>query len=396
MKIGHTLYFDHQATTPLDSRVLEAMQPYLAEGFGNPHSADHATGWRAAQAVDRSAAEIAAMIGGDADEIIFTSGATEANNLALLGIGRRAMGGDRKRVLLGATEHKCILEIGRVLRDAHGYDVIHIPVDSEGRIDLNELEDQLAEDVLMVSIMAANNEIGTLQDIPEISDMVARYGALLHCDGAQAPCAMDMTDFVQCVDLLSLSGHKMYGPMGIGALYVRRDLHKSIEPLIYGGGQQGGLRSGTLPTALCAGFGAAARIAVGDAADAERAALARRRDMFAKGMEDLPCRVWFNGSADPSYRHPGNVNVGFEGIFAADLLGKVQPRLAASSGSACTSGISEPSHVLRAIGLSDEHSSSSIRFSLGRGTTDDDVNDALDIIGSTLEELTESGLLEIG
>lgn len=394
MKIGNTLYFDHQATTPLDSQVFEAMRPYLAEEFGNPHASEHIVGWRAAQAVDRAAADVAAMVGGDRDEIIFTSGATEANNLALLGIGKRAASGNRKRILLSATEHKCVLEIGRVLHREHGYSVTHIPVDTEGRLNLDFLEAELADDVLLVSVMAANNEIGTLQDIPEVSRMVSRHGSLLHCDSAQAPCATDLHNFAQYVDLISLSGHKMYGPMGIGALYVRRDLHGSIEPIIHGGGQQGGLRSGTLPTALCVGLGAAARLSSGDKSTDERVALARRRDIFVERLQEMPCAVWINGPTDTSLRHPGNINLGFKGIAAADLLAKLQPQLAASTGSACTSGTPEPSHVLRAIGLSDQDAASSIRFSLGRYTSDYDIEEASSLIRAVLDDLSQDCLLK--
>lgn len=395
MKIGDTLYFDHQATTPVDSQVFEVMRPYFAESFGNPHAVDHVIGWRAAQAVDRAAAQVASMIGSDPDEIIFTSGATEANNLGLIGFGRRADSGVRNRVLLGATEHKCILEIGRILHDVHGYEVVHIPVDAVGRIDLAALDELLSDDVLLVSVMAANNEIGTLQDMVALSATVRRYGAFLHCDAAQAPCAIDLSGMADLVDMLSLSGHKMYGPMGIGALFVRRDLQSAIEPLIHGGGQQNGLRSGTLSTPLIVGMGAAAELVSGDSAKTERAALRQRTEQFARLLKDMPCRVWFNSPEDPALRHPGSINAGFAGIAAADLLGRVQPQLAASTGSACTSGIPEPSHVLRAIGLSEQEASSSIRFSLGKGSNEDDVLRAAEILRSAIEGLTDNGLLEI-
>ena len=394
MKIGATIYFDHQATTPLDSQVFDAMRPYFAEGFGNPHSSDHAVGWRAAHAVDRAAADVAAMIGSDSDEIIFTSGATEANNLALIGLARRAAGGSRNRILLGATEHKCILEIGRIVRDELGFAVSHLPVDTAGRIDLTALEDTLDDDVLLVSVMAANNEIGTLQDIPAIARLASRRGVLLHCDGAQAPGAMDLSEFAQHVDMLSLSGHKMYAPMGIGALYVRRDLQSRIAPVIHGGGQQNGLRSGTLPTALCVGLGAAARLIVENEGGDARAALASRRDSFLQRLQTLPVAIWTNGPEDLGYRHPGNLNVGFKGIAASDLLGRMQPRLAASTGSACASGFPEPSHVLRAIGLTEEEATSSVRFSIGRYTTDDDVDEAMAILRSAIEDLQDSGLMD--
>ncbi|RED45019.1 cysteine desulfurase family protein [Aestuariispira insulae] len=392
MKTGKALYFDYQATTPLDPQVFEVMRPFFAESFGNPHASDHVVGWDAAEAIDHAATNVAAIVGGDADEIIFTSGATEANNLALLGVGRRAAGGNRRRILLGATEHKCVLESGRVLSNEHGYEVTHIPVDADGRLDLDVLEAELDCDVLLVSVMAANNEIGTLQDIPKISQLVSQYGCLLHCDCAQAPCAMDISSFSQYVDLISLSGHKMYGPVGIGALYARRDIQGNVEPIIHGGGQQNGLRSGTLPTALCVGFGEAARIIVGDKYAEERATLAKRRDKFVEYLDKLPCRTWVNGPTDSFLRHPGNINIGFEGIAAADLITVLQPHLAASTGSACTSGLPEPSHVLRAIGLSKQEAASSIRFSIGRYTSDEEIEEASKLIKSSIETLIKNSM----
>ena len=362
------------------------MRPHLAERFGNPHSTDHAMGWHAAQAVERAAGQVAALVGADADEVIFTSGATEANNLALLGFGRRAADGKRKRILLGETEHKSVLALGRVLTERCGYTVTMLPVDCQGRLDLQSLEEALDDQVLVVSIMAVNNEIGTIQDVAAISRMVAVHGARLHCDCAQAPCAMDLNAIAGLVDFLSLSAHKMYGPIGIGALYIRRDLQGMIEPIIYGGGQQNGLRSGTVPAALCVGFGASARLLAGDPGLRERNVTARRRDKFRERLKDTLQAVWFNGPSDRDFCHPGNLNVGFDGVAASDLLARIQPRLAASTGSACTSGIPEPSHVLRAIGLDQGKANSCVRFSLGRYTTDEDVASAVEIICSALED----------
>lgn len=395
MKIGKTIYLDHQATTPLDSHVLQEMQPYLADGFGNPHATEHSVGWLAAQAVEEAARSVGTMIGADPDEIVFTSGATEANNLALLGLGRRAERNVRKRVLLGAIEHKCILAIGRVLQEQLGYTVEHIPVDFEGRIDLVALESLLDEDVLAVSVMAVNNEIGTIQDIGSISRLTRRFGSILHCDAAQAPCAMGVSGITEHADLVSLSAHKMYGPMGIGALYIRRSLQSRIEPVIFGGGQQNGLRSGTLPTALCVGMGAAAKLISENDAQSERDRLGQLRDLFMSGIRQLPCEVRLNGPEHPVRRHPGNLNIQFVGVDAHDLLSRVQPRLAASTGSACTSGIPEPSHVLSAIGLSPAATESSVRFSLGKHTAEQDVRDAIAILSEALTNLTSEGLLEI-
>ena len=232
-----TIYADYQATTPVDPRVLEKMAPYWGKSFGNPHSSDHVVGWRANRAVQEAASSIAALIGADADEVTFTSGATESNNLALLGLARRAPAG-RRRILASAIEHKCVLGAARVLSEREGFTVEVIPVDREGFVDFNALEERIDGSVLLLSVMAVNNEIGTIQDIPRIAKPLAPHGILFHCDAAQAPCATDVSDLAMHADLISLSGHKMYGPQGIGALYLRRDLKESIEPLIYGGGQQ--------------------------------------------------------------------------------------------------------------------------------------------------------------
>lgn len=393
MNIGGTIYLDHQATTPLDARVLAVMIRYLEDSFANPHSADHALGWQAAQVVVDAAAGVAALIGADADEIVFTSGATESNNLALLGLGRRESGGKRRRILVSAIEHKCVLAAGRALSAQSGFEVDVLPVDSAGRVDIAALDDMLEEDVLLVSVMAANNEIGTIQDINNIAEITHKYGAHFHCDAAQAPGAMDLEKAAQFCDLLSLSGHKMYGPKGIGALFIRRNLHHRIEPLIYGGGQQQGLRSGTVPVPLCVGMSAAARLLAADSARREREQVRGRRDRFVRGLKGLGWPIALNGPEGAS-RHPGNANVRFQGFAAHDILSALQPRIAASTGSACTSGIPEPSHVLRAIGLREDESESSIRFSIGRGTTDADVDEAVDMIGGVLSRLANAGLAQ--
>ena len=381
------IYLDHQATTPLDPEVLEAMRPYLGEYFGNPHSAEHMVGWRASQAVDRATDEVATLIGADADEIIFTSGATEANNLALLGVVGRANHGARNRVLIAATEHKCVLELGRVLERRFAIKVTILPVGRDGVVDLEVLSAELGEDVLLVSIMAVNNEIGTLQDISKIAQMTSQFGCLFHCDAAQGPCAMDMSQLAKVADLVSLSAHKMYGPMGIGALYIRRELQGSVEPLIYGGGQQNGLRSCTLPTALCVGMGRAAKIASNENAAIERASVRQLRDLLLDKLLKLPCSTWVNGPRNMQFRHPGNINIGFSGVQAADLLGRIQPHLAASTGSACTSGIPEPSHVLRAIGLSDEEAAASIRLSIGKNITEDEIETTVSVFEGAIEKI---------
>lgn len=393
MKINNTIYLDHQATTPVDPRVLAEMTPFFSDLFGNPHSVDHSIGWRAAQAIDEAANHVARLIGADADEIVFTSGATEANNLALLGLGRHEAQGKRKRILVSAVEHKCVLEIGRILQEHLDYRIEFLPIDSAGFVDLDSLKKTLADDVLAVSIMAVNNEIGTIQDIPKLSEIIKSYGALFHCDAAQAPCAIDLRHFSQFVDLLSLSGHKMYGPQGIGTIFIRRDIQDRIEPLVYGGGQQRNLRSGTVSVPLCVGMGAAAMLFESNEAIEERTMLRRRTEEFVHKLISLQWPISLNGPGSEQ-RHPGNANICIAGFDAHDILGALQPHLAASTGSACTSGIPEPSHVLRAIGLSSDEAEASIRFSIGRKTTDTDLEEAVALIDKSLSRLVDRSPLQ--
>ena len=381
-----TIYADYQATTPVDPRVLTNMAPCWGRSFGNSHSSDHVIGWRADKAVQEAAASVAALIGADADEVIFTSGATEANNLALLGLARRAPD-TRRRILVSAIEHKCVLGAARALSTREGFAVETISVDREGFIDFDELEKRLDESVLLLSVMAVNNEIGTIQDIPRIAKLLAPYGVLFHCDAAQAPCALDVSDLAAHTDLISLSGHKMYGPQGIGALYIRRDLKEKIEPLVYGGGQQEGLRSGTVPMPLCVGMAKAAEIAGDNHAEKERTRVARQRDTFISLLKNGNMPVVVNGTIGQR-RHPGNANICFHGFDARDILGVLQPRLAASTGAACASGILEPSHVLRALGLTIAQSDASIRFSFGRFTSFEDIEDAAHFVDSALSKLS--------
>ena len=380
-----TVYADYQATTPLDPRVMAKMAPYWGESFGNPHSSDHVIGWQADKAVREATSSIAALIGADPDEIIFTSGATEANNLALLGLARRAPAG-RRRILVSAIEHKCVLAAVRALSAREGFTVETIPVNGEGFIDLDALERCLGQNVLVLSVMAVNNEVGTIQDIPRIAALLAPHDIPLHCDAAQASCAMDVSDLAVHADLVSLSGHKMYGPQGIGALYIRRDLQDQIEPLIYGGGQQAGLRSGTVPMPICVGMGAAAAFLSGHTAFEERIRVADQRDSFIRHLQRGHVAVTLNGTIGDR-RHPGNANIRFDGFDAQDILGALQPRLAAATGAACASGTPEPSHVLGAMGLTEIQSKASIRFSFGRFTTDDDIETATRLVLKALDTL---------
>lgn len=389
-----TIYADYQATAPVDPRVLQAMTPYWQESFGNPHASDHIVGWHAAQTVEDAASSVAALIGADSDEIIFTSGATESNNLALLGLARRASD-SRRRILVSAIEHKCVLAAARVLEQREGFVVQSIPVDREGFIDMDALTKLLDDRTLTVSIMAANNEVGSLQDIPHLAGSLARHGVFFHCDAAQAPCAMDISELAEYADLVSLSGHKIYGPQGIGALYVRRGLQEAVEPLVYGGGQQGGLRSGTVPMPLCVGMATATDILRQPEGAKERATVAERRNAFVRLVQASRFQIDINGPALVK-RHPGNANLCFRGFAAQDILGALQPHLAASTGAACTTGMPEPSHVLHAIGLSATEAESSIRFSFGRFTTDEDITEAARLVVDTLETLTSAGLVAEG
>ncbi len=380
-----TIYADYQATTPVDPRVAERMAPLWSEDFGNPHSSDHVVGWRAAECVHESAAAVAALIGADADEMVFTSGATEANNLALLGLARRAPAG-RRRILVSAIEHKCVLSAAQALKEREGFTIEIVPVDREGFVRLDVLEALLDESVLVASIMAVNNEIGTIQDLIRISEVLRPFGILFHCDASQAPCAMDTSNLSIYADLVSLSGHKMYGPKGIGALYLRRELHDCVEPLFYGGEQQGSLRSGTVPVPLCVGMAAAAEILRSEEGRRERGRVAQLRDLFVGALHGATVVAEINGPCGVA-RHPGNANVRFKDLDAQDLLAALQPNLAASTGAACGSGMPQPSHVLRALGLGDAETRSSVRFSFGRFSTAEEIALAASLVHDTLDGL---------
>ena len=380
------IYMDYQATTPADPRVVEAMQPYWSELYGNPHSADHAFGWSADAAVETSRRHIAALIGADADEIVFTSGATEANNLAVLGIAR-ASPPARKRIVVSAIEHKCVLAAARAAAD-EGFDVITVPVAAGGIINPRAVAAVVDGRTALVSVMAVNNEIGTVQPLSEIAALCDAAGAVFHTDAAQALNAFPIDVAMLGVDLMSLSAHKAYGPKGIGALFVRRGLRVRPKPIIHGGGQEGGLRSGTLPTPLCVGFGEACRILANERdGDVERIRLLRDR-FVAELLKTVP-GLTVNG--DQALRHPGNLNLLFPSMDASRLLQNLHSRVAASTGSACTSGQPEPSYVLRAIGLSPEDANASIRFSIGRFTTEDEIRAAAQYISDAFNILVGCG-----
>lgn len=366
------VYLDNQATTPTDPRVVEAMLPFFTERFGNPHSTAHAYGWDAEEAVERAREDLAALIGASAREIIFTSGATESNNLAIKGAARfhRAA---RPKVVTFATEHKCVLESCRQL-EREGFQAVFLPVRADGLIDLDLLAEAVDDETAVVSVMAVNNEIGVIQPLAEIGALCRERGAYFHTDAAQAVGKIPLDVNAEGIDLLSISGHKFHGPKGIGALYVRRRPRVRLEAMIDGGGQERGLRSGTLAPPLCVGLGMAARLAAEEMAE-EQQRISGLKARLLEGIRGRLDGVLLNGDAER--RVAGNLNLAFEGIDAEALM-KAMPRLALSSGSACTSTSVEPSYVLRALGLSEERARASLRVGIGRFTSEADIDLAIE------------------
>lgn len=362
------------------------MIPYLGEIYGNPHSNDHYFGWTSKQAVDVARKYVSSLINADPDEIIFTSGASEANNLAILGNISLLKKIGKTKILVSAFEHKCVLESAKAAQ-MHGVDVAFIQPTSEGFVDPDELKKMIDKNVGLVSVMTVNNEIGTTQPIEDLCRIAHQNGSLFHTDAAQAGVFKDMDVADLDVDLLSLSAHKIYGPKGIGSLYVKRDIQKNMTPLIFGGGQEAGLRSGTLPTMLCVGFGEACRIAK-EEREKNIAHLARLSALFWSRLRAQCPDVILNGSMKE--RHPGNLNIQFRGVESHSLLQALQPHVAASTGSACTTGTPEPSYVLRAIGLSPAEAAESVRFSFGLQNTEEQVIKAIDYILEALRVLRDS------
>lgn len=386
------LYLDNQSSTRVDPRVVEAMLPYFTEEFGNPHSASHRYGRIAAEAIEQARGEIAALIHADPRELIFTSGATESNNLAIKGAALFArahpQGGGlpRDHIVTLQTEHKCVLESCKALQ-REGFAVTWLPVEPNGLVSLSALAEAITERTLLVSVMAAHNEIGVIQPLAEIGALCRAKGALFHTDAAQAYGKIPLDVEAMRIDLLSISGHKIYGPKGVGALYIRRRPRVRLLPLIDGGGQERGLRSGTLPTPLCVGLGRAAAIA-GAEMPREGKRLRRLRDRLWTNLAGRIPGVRLNGDAER--RLPGSLNLSVPGISAQELI-EAAPGIAISTGSACTSATVEPSYVLRALGLSDALANSAIRIGLGRFTTTSDVDFAADVLASVATRLTPEG-----
>jgi cysteine desulfurase len=380
MNTNLPIYLDYAATTPVDPRVLQVMLPYLQGHYGNPASRSHAFGWAAEEAVEIAREHVAALIGADPREVVWTSGATESNNLAIKGAAQFHQAKGRHLITL-KTEHKAVLDTMREL-ERSGFDVTYLDVQADGLVSLDALTAALRPDTILVSVMAVNNEIGVVQDIAAIGALLRSRGILFHVDAAQATGKMPIDLGQLPVDLMSLSAHKTYGPKGIGALYVRRKPRVRIEAQMHGGGHERGMRSGTLATHQIAGMGEAYRLArLHMAAENER--VRTLRDRLLAGLQTIP-EVRVNGHLDQ--RVPHNLNISFQFVEGESLLMGMKG-LAVSSGSACTSASLEPSYVLRALGLSDEVAHSSVRFSVGRFTTEADIDAAIAMTRSTVERL---------
>lgn len=390
MCAARPIYIDYQATTPVDTRVMDVMTPFFTEMFGNPHSTSHSYGLEARDAVEAARVQVAGMINADPREVIFTSGATESNNMAIKGVGR-FFAGRKGRMIAPVTEHKCVLESLKYVAKL-GYEITLLPVGTDGLLDPAAVKDAIRDDTALVSVMHVNNEIGVIQPMAEIGAICRERGVYLHSDAAQAAGKTSIDVAAMNIDLLSLSSHKMYGPMGVGVLYVRRKPRVRLEPLMHGGGQERTLRSGTLPAPLVVGMGKAAEIITNET-DADHPRIRDLRDRLMKGLQQRVPGTFINGSLD--HRISGNLNIGFEGIDSEALMDAVKDQIALSSGSACTSAAVEPSYVLRALGLSDTNAHASVRMCVGRMTTSDEIDTAIAALSAavtTLREADESRL----
>lgn len=381
---GRPIYLDMQATTPLDPRVLDAMLPFYSGIYGNPHSRTYAYGWESEKAVETAREHVAKVIGANPKEIIFTSGATESNNMSLKGVARFwGRNGNKKHVITTQTEHKCVLDSCRHLQD-EGFDVTYLPVQNTGLIKMEDLEAAIRPETCLVSVMAVNNEIGVIQPLEKIGKLCREKKIYFHTDAAQAVGKIPLDVNAMNIDLMSISSHKIYGPKGIGACFVRRRPRVRLEPLISGGGQERGLRSGTLAPSLVVGFGEACRIAKEEMPyDAKHI-----NGMSKRLLDGLLALDHTTQNGDPNHFYPGCVNVSFAYVEGESLLMALKD-IALSSGSACTSASLEPSYVLRALGNSDESAHSSIRFGIGRFTTQAEVDYVLKAVRERVGFLRE-------
>lgn len=378
-----TIYLDYQSTTPVDPRVVEEMLPYFTEKFGNPHSRSHSFGWESEEAVEIARSKVAKLINADPKEIVFTSGATESNNLAIKGVAH-FYAAKKKHIITVATEHKCVLDACRHL-EAEGFKITYLAVNQKGLIDLEELKSAITPETGLVSVMGINNEIGVIQPLAEIGKICREQGVFFHSDCAQAfgKIPLDVKDMN--IDLMSISGHKIYGPKGIGALYVSRKPRVRLEPLISGGGQERGFRSGTLPTPLVVALGKAAEIA-GDEMEKDYQHVKYLADKFYKAVTNKIPDVFLNG--DENLRYPGNLNLSFAYVEGESLIIAIK-ELAVSSGSACTSSSLEPSYVLRSMGVDEDLAHTSIRFGIGRFTTEEEIDMAAEIVINNIQRLRD-------
>lgn len=377
------IYLDYQATTPMDPRVLEAMMPYFTHKFGNSGSRSHSYGWEAEEGTEKARAQVAKLIGADEKEVIFTSGATESNNLAIRGVAEFYK--DRKNhIITTVTEHKCVLDTCRHL-EQQGFEVTYLPVRQDGLLDLDVLRAAITDKTVLVSVMAVNNEIGVIQPLAEIGRICREKKVFFHTDAAQAAGKIPLDVEALNIDLMSISGHKIYGPKGIGALYVRRKPRVRLVPMIVGGGQERGFRSGTLPTPLCVGLGEAAEICMKEM-DAEAKRLKKLQERMLNGLRAKLTDIVVNG--DLEQRIPGNLNISFAYVEGESLMMGIK-NLAVSSGSACTSASLEPSYVLRALGVEEEMAHTSLRIGLGRFTTEHEIDTAVDELVRHVNKLRE-------
>ena len=376
------IYLDSHATTPVDPRVLEAMLPFFTEHYGNASSRNHAVGWTAGKAVERAREQVAALIGARFRDVIFTSGATESNNLAIKGVV--AAGAARRHIVTVATEHRSVLDPCGAL-EREGFRITRLGVNADGLLDLQQLNDAISDDTLLVSVMSANNEIGVLAPVDEIAEIAHKRGALFHCDAVQSAGILRLDARTADVDLLSLSAHKLYGPKGVGALYIaRRQPAIVIKPIIDGGGHERGLRSGTLNVPAIVGFGRAAELCAASFHE-DAARLQSLRDRLWAGLRGEMDDVQPNGSMER--RLPHNLNLRFDRVHGETLLKAVASSIAVSSGAACATTSAEPSHVLKAIGLSDDQARASIRFGLTRFTTADEIDTVVSTVSSVVKTL---------
>jgi len=376
------IYLDYSATTPVDPRVAEKMIPWLTEHFGNPASRSHPFGWEAEKAVEDAREQVAALVGADSREIIWTSGATESNNLAIKGAAQFYKG-KGKHIITVKTEHKAVLDTVREL-ERLGFEATYLDVQENGLLDLEVLKAAIRPDTILVSVMMVNNEIGVVQPIAEIGEICRDKGIVFHVDAAQATGKVDINLAELKVDLMSFSAHKTYGPKGIGALFVRRKPRVRLEAQMHGGGHERGLRSGTLPTHQIVGMGEAFRIAR-EEMHAENARIRALRDRLLDGLKDMEA-VYVNG--DLEHRVPHNLNISFAYVEGESLIMAIKD-VAVSSGSACTSASLEPSYVLRALGRDDELAHSSIRFTIGRFTTAEEIDYTIDLLKKRIGKLRE-------